>query len=151
MAGIHVRGEAGNLIFHADSDVTVPLWLYGGAANAYRDGGGGQDVTNGNLASNTPQIVDVSAGDADSSYTYDENVPSGARAGRIVPNGLGFNGSEHAHAQAAGSAADAAWTFDNLDPTAYYDVYVTWSPTAGASTAAAVRGSRRRRQCPSIP
>jgi hypothetical protein len=37
---------------------------------------------------------------------------------------------------AAGAGDTATWMFANLDPTAYYDVYVTWSPEADASTTA---------------
>jgi hypothetical protein len=45
-----------------------------------------------------------------------------------------FNGEELSHAATTGDAA--TWTFANLDPTAYYDVYVNWTPLAGATTQA---------------
>ncbi len=136
LGGIHVRGEYGNEVLHVDADVTAPLWLYGGSTTDLLDGGSGQNVVNGDIAWNTPQIVDDAAGDATgSSYTYDEIVPSGDPG--WSPAGQGFNGTtERGHVPESSGTAGAEWTFANLDPSGYYDVYVSWSPNGGTSTAA---------------
>ena len=84
ITGIHVRGEDGNEVLHVDADVTLPLWLYGGATTEILDGGSGQNVVNSDIGSNTPQIVDDAAGDASgSSYTYHGDCSLG-RPGRTA-------------------------------------------------------------------
>jgi hypothetical protein len=137
LVGIHVRGEDGDEVLHVDTDVTAPLWLYGGATTEILDGASGENVINGNVGWTTPQIVDDSAGDASgSSYTYAEHVPSGDPGWSYGPTGLGFNGTQRVHDSPSGSTATAAWTFANLDPSGYYDIYVTWAPTSGAAMCA---------------
>ena len=82
---------------------------------------------------NTPEILDDSDGSA--AGANDTYVESGSgwtngTAGRAstAPNG--------SMPRPPAFSAAAIWTFANLAPTAYYDVYVTWSPHAVASTAA---------------
>ena len=148
ITGIHVRGEDGNDTFQADPDVTLPLWLYGGdGTNTLVGGNGGDTIVGGSGQNvihdgngwNSPEIVDNS--DTQATFPnldnfYHENVPSGDPGWSNGTTGLGFNGIERVHVPESGSAAAAVWTFENLDPTAYYDVYVTWSPLTSASTAA---------------
>ena len=52
------------------------------------------------------------------------------------PAGTGFNGGKQVHAKNGSGSAAATWSFANLPASGYYDVYVTWSPQAAASTAA---------------
>ncbi len=130
----------GNDTIEADPDVTLPLWLYGGdgnntlvggAGNIVVVGGAGENTIHSSNGINTPQTVDDSdvaeTGLAD--YFYD----TGSWTSQTVAGA--FNGEEQSHAESSGTDK-AVWTFANLDPTAYYDVYVTWSPIAGASLAA---------------
>ena len=57
--------------------------------------------------------------------------------GRANTIAAAFNGEELSDATTSGTPTDSAtWTFANLEPTGYYDVYVTWSPLAGAAGAA---------------
>ena len=69
ITSIHVRGEHGNDTFQADTDVALPLWLFGGDGNntlvggAGDDlivGGSGQNVIHGGDGFNSPEIVDDS-------------------------------------------------------------------------------------------
>jgi hypothetical protein len=143
ITSIHVRGEAGNDTFEAASDVTLPLWLYGGSGNSTLDGGAGDDVIVGGAGTNvihggdgfnSPEIVDNS--DTTATFTglasnYSEtgsgwsNDPSAASA---------YNGDQRIATAATGSTA--TWTFAGLTTGAYYDVYVTWFPVWGSSTEA---------------
>jgi hypothetical protein len=142
ITGIHVRGEAGNDEFQADANVTLPLWLYGGSGANTLVGGGGNNVIVGGSGTNvihdgngqsSPQIVDSSdtltAFSGLSNYYHE----LGTWTNDSTP-GTAYNGGQRLHAAGAGDTAK--WTFANLDATAYYDVYVTWSPEADASTTA---------------
>ena len=53
ITGIHVRGEAGNDSFEAASNVTLPLWLYGGNGTNTLTGGSGNNVIVGGSGQNT--------------------------------------------------------------------------------------------------
>ena len=64
-----------------------------------------------------------------------QQLPGRQRLDRPAPPGAS-TASEQVHAADGPRHAAATWTFANLDPDAYYDVYVTWSPEADASAAA---------------
>ena len=142
LSGVHVRTEDGNDTVNGAPTVataaTLPLWIYGGDGNDTITGGNGgdtivpgsgQNVIHEGNGWNSPEIVDDSDG-------VRSGVNNSFQAGNAFTGGPGFNGSEQIHAKAASSTAAATWSFANLPATGYYDVYVTWSPQAGASTAA---------------
>ena len=149
LTGIHVRGEGGNdtlgVAPAAMAGVTTPLWLYGGDGNntliggAGDDiivGGSGQNVIHGGDGFNSPEIVD----DSDTKAAFPGLVnnyyqETGTWSNDPTPR-TAFNGTQRVHAPNGGTADKAVWTFDCLDPTAYYEVYVTWSPEPGAAAAA---------------
>ncbi len=141
ITGIHVRGEFGDDTFLADADVSLPLWLFGGDGDNTLVGGVGTNLIVGgsgvNSISNdgisTPQIV----GSADT-HTAFPGLPNyyqetGTWSDDPTP-GTAYSGGQRLHAAGTGDAA--AWTFANLGSSLYYEVYVTWSPEADASTAA---------------
>jgi Ca2+-binding RTX toxin-like protein len=140
ITGIHVRGEYASDTFEADTDVTLPLWLYGGNGTNTLVGGAGSNLIVGGSGTNTihssngvntPQIVD----DSDLGVSGLQNIFQDAGTWNSENVGGAFNSEELQHASSGGSDY-AAWTFANLDPSAYYDVYVTSAPIAGASTTA---------------
>ena len=145
ITGIHVRGEAGNDDFEATQKVSLPLWLFGGNGTNTLVGGSGNNVIVGGSGQNSihdgnglssPQIVDSS--DTQSAFSGLENYfqESGDWATDPAP-GTAYNRGQQLHTANGSTTGEyATWTFANLDPTAYYEVYVTWSPEAGASTAA---------------
>jgi hypothetical protein len=144
ITGIHVRGEAGNDVFDAAPDVALPLWLYGGDGNSTLTGGEGNNVIVGGSGTNvihdgngqsSPQVVDSS--DTQTAFSGLTNYyhESGTWSNDSTP-GTAYNGGQRLHYANGGTSDYAKWTFANLDPTAYYDVYVTWSPEADASTTA---------------
>ena len=141
ITGIHVRGEAGNDTFEADADVTLPLWLFGGSGTSTLQGGSGPNVIVGGSGENTihssngpttPQTVDDSDTAADLTNYFSDTGSWSSPTPAVVS---AFDGNELYHAAVTGTD-EACWTFGNLDPTAYYDVYVAWTPITGASTAA---------------
>ena len=110
------------------SACTLPLWVYGGDGNDTITGGNGGDTIVGGSGRNvihegsgwnTPEIVD----DGDGYPNF-----QGSLTGELVP--AAYNGED------SGVVGNATWTFANLTANDYYDVYATWSPQAGASTAA---------------
>ncbi len=135
ITGIHVRGEAADATFEATPNFTLPLWLFGGSGANILAGGSGENTivpgsgTNTIVSSNgptTPQTVD----DTDTAGGVNYFASTGAWTGNAIPGA--FSGEE----LFASGSGTATWTFGNLDPTAYYDVYVTWAPIVGASTMA---------------
>ncbi len=139
VTGIHVRGEAGNDNFAADEKVTLPLWLFGGSGTSTLQGGAGNNVivngTGQNIVHSSngvtvPQTVDDS--DVAASGLVNYFGKTGTWSSQTLA--AAFNGGELYHAATAGYAA--TWTFGNLDPTAYYEVYVTWVPITDASAGA---------------
>ena len=123
--------------------MTLPLWLYGGngnnnliggAGNNVIVGGSGQNTLQSSNGVNTPQTID----DSDTTTTfpglenYFQDTGSWSSATEVAG---AFNGEEVSDVANTGTDT-AAWTFAYLDPSGYYDVYVTWSPVAGDSTAA---------------
>jgi hypothetical protein len=142
ITGIHVRGEAGNDDFQADANVTLPLWLYGGngtntlvggAGNNVIVGGSGTNVIHDGNGQSSPQVVDSSETLAAFPGLANYYQETGTWTDDPTP-GTAYNGGQRLHATGAGDTAK--WTFANLDASAYYDVYVTWSPEADASTTA---------------
>jgi hypothetical protein len=171
ITGIHVRGEAGNDTFTAESDATLPVWFFGGSGANTITGGGGSNLIAGGSGSDTltggsgPNQIEGGSGaetliggqgsnqitpGSGTNTVNDANALSGpviVDDGETSTNSFyqksgtwtsetvagAFDGEELLHASAGGSDY-AAWTFDVPDPTAYYDVYVTWTPIAGAST-----------------
>jgi Ca2+-binding RTX toxin-like protein len=145
ITGIHVRGEAGNDTFEADSDVTLPLWLFGGSGNSTLVGGAGDDlivggsgtnVIHGGDGFNSPEIVDNS--DTTTAFpslasNYSESG-SGWSSDTSAALANAFNSDQRIATAATGSTA--TWTFAGLTAGAYYDLYVTWAAESGASTAA---------------
>ena len=141
VTGIHVRTEGGDDAVSVDTGVTPPLALYGGAGNDtitdggsggdLLDGGSGQNIFHGGYGWNSPEIVDDSDTAATGKTAYYQESGTGFSDGPTT----GFNRTERV--LAADSTGVAKWTFTDLDTTAYYDVYVTWSPEAGASASAA--------------
>ena len=122
----------------------MPLWLYGGdgnntliggAGNNVIVGGSGQNIIHSSNGVNTPQTVDDSdvaaAFPGLEDYFQDTGTWSDAAS-----RGRGLQWRRAIARGKLGHGYSAIWTFANLDPTAYYDVYVTWSPIAGASMAA---------------
>ena len=141
ITGIHVRGEAGNDTFQADPDVTLPLWLYGGNGNNTLTGGAGNNVIVGGSGQNTIH----SSNGVSTPQTVDDQRRRLDRAGGLLPKhrqlGPAFplpgpSTARSNRTRRSTGSDNAEWTFANLDPSGYYDVYVTWSPIAGASTAA---------------
>jgi PKD repeat protein len=141
ITGIHVRGEAASDYFEATKNVTLPLWLFGGSGTNLLVGGSGDNLIVGGSGANTiqssngpttPQTVNYSDTYVSGMVNYFQD--SGAWSSPQTVAGA-FNGEEIDHAPSSGSDT-ATWTFGNLDPTAYYDVYVTWASIADASTAA---------------
>ena len=151
-ASIHIRDASGDDTLGADpADIdatTLPLWLFGGCGSNTLIGGGGDNLIVGGTGSNvihcgggfsSPEIVDNSdtrAAFPSISNFYHEGVGTNDTAWTDDANGRGFNQGQREHAASSNADTQAVWTFDNLDPGEYYDVYVTWSPEAGASTAA---------------
>ena len=146
MTGVHVRTEDGNNSVTGAPTVataaTLPLWIYGGDGNDTITGGNGGDTIVGGSGQNvihegsgwnSPEIVDDSDGVRSGVNNSFQVSGSGWTAG---PAGTGFNGSEQVHAKNGSGSPAATWSFANLPATGYYDVYVTWSPEADASTAA---------------
>ncbi len=215
ITGIHVRGESGTDDIEVDSDVTLPLWLFGGSGTTtINDAGSGADILaagdgattiahagsgnaiisggtgsttittesgndtiysglgsttittgTGNVTINggagvatittgpgndtisfgtgrtvlhegngqvSPEVLD----DSDGARTGITNTYTESGSGWSSPGaGVGFNQGQRVN-DGSDSSAKAIWTFGNLDPTAYYNVYVTWSADAGASTGA---------------
>ena len=110
ITGIHVRGKAGNDVFQADSDVTLPLWLYGGNGNNTLTGGAGNNVIVGGSGQNvihssngvsTPETVDDSerAATGLADYFQDTGIP--AWTSQAVAGA--FNGEELSHAASTGT------------------------------------------------
>ena len=139
VTGIHIRTEGGGDTINVDTGVTTPLWIYGGTGSTINDGGSGGDILDGGnrpsvihagYGPNLPEIVDDSDPVATGKTAYYQESGTGFSDGPTT----GFDGTERV--LAAGSTAVATWSFTNLDPNSCYDVYVTWSPEADASTAA---------------
>ena len=195
ITGIHVRGESGTDDIEVDSDVTLPLWLFGGSGTTtINDAGSGADVLaagdgstaithsgsgdatiSGGTASTTitsesgndtinggagPTTITTGSGndtvnvgtgetnlsegngqsspeildDSNGSHGGITNAYTESGSGWLSPSPTsGFNQGERVN-DGSHPTATATWAFGNLDPTAYYDVYVTWSPIAGAAT-----------------
>jgi len=89
----------------------------------------GQNVLNGDYGFNSPEIVDNTDAYASGKVAYYQEADSGWSNGDS-----GFNQTERV--LAAASDGQATWTFTSL-PAGVYDVYVTWSPQAGAAAGAA--------------
>ena len=144
ITGIHVRGEAGNDDFTATQNVSVAALALRRQWDKYLDGRfrnerdrGWQRRRTSFIAATAsvrprpsmttmrppPGLADLFPGH-DDLWLLDQPSVAGA-----------FNGEEQSHAENSGPDT-AEWTFANLDPSGYYDVYVTWSPIAGASMAA---------------
>jgi hypothetical protein len=142
ITGIHVRAEAGTASFITEPDVTLPVWLFGGSAANELQGGSGNNLIVPGSGTNyisssdgvtTPQTADDSDAQTSPATLTNYFQDSGSWSSNTVA--AAFNGEELSHAASSGSDY-ASWTFANLDPTSYYDVYVTWVPISGASTAA---------------
>jgi hypothetical protein len=75
----------------------------------------------------SPEIIDNSdpASVSNLHKTYTQSATGWTSAA------AGFNGTEQV--MAPNSNDQATWTFANLGQSAYYDVYVTWSPQPGAT------------------
>ena len=119
---------------------TLPLWVYGNEGNDTITGGNGGDTIVGGAGQNvihegngwnTPEIVDDSdAGRSGINNSYQEQGGADWTNG---PAGAGFNGTERVDAHGP-SSDTATWGFANLTANTYYEVYVSWSPQAGAAT-----------------
>jgi hypothetical protein len=125
ITSIHVRGEAGNDTFQADSDVTLPLWLFGGAGADIIVGGAGTNIVHGGDGFNSPEIVDNS----DTTTTFPDLASNFSETGSGWTHTTSVSGAynEDQDVATAATGSTATWTFAGLDSGAYYDVYVTWA------------------------
>jgi hypothetical protein len=139
VAAVDIRTEGGDDTVTGTPTIAtaaiVPLIIYGGSGdNTFTGGaasnlivpGSGQNTIQSSNGVTSPQTVDDS--DVATGGLRNNFQEAGTWTSETVAGA--FNGEELLRTS-SGSTDYAAWTFANLDPTAYYDVYVTWTPIAG--------------------
>ena len=107
------------------------MWWVGGANDDLIVDGSGQNVIHSSNGVDDPQTVDDSDAAATGLVNYFASTGIG-RAKRLP----GPSTAASSTIRQAPAEIRLLWTFANLDPTAYNEVYVTWNAEADASTGA---------------